>query len=231
MKKINKSKNKFSIKKYLRDFLKFIQENMSRYIKVFLVISIILIALTISTFITKAESSTCIGMCRDSSVNFITEYWSKLQILLITIVAGIVPYIFAPVIGFIGYVLSIASELSYIIKGLGYIKGIAIWLFPAMLDILTISITVSVGVYICKTVTVGYKISSINSMNFLNFRIKLYEEIGNKQKYEQLTKLKKEKIEKLEGKKNKLNYLQILNVVILIVILQFISTLIQEILL
>lgn len=231
MKKINKSKNKFSIKKYLRDFLKFIQENMSRYIKVFLVISIILIALTISTFITKAESSTCIGMCRDSSVNFITEYWSKLQILLITIVAGIVPYIFAPVIGFIGYVLSIASELSYIIKGLEYVKGIAIWLFPAMLDILTISITVSVGVYICKTVTVGYKISSINSMNFLNFRIKLYEEIGNKQKYEQLTKLKKEKIEKLEGKKNKLKYLQILNVVILIVILQFISTLIQEILL
>lgn len=227
----NKEKNNWSVKSYLKASLSFIKQNLVKYIKVFLVISIVLIALTASAFITNAESQTCIGMCIDDSITFISQYWSKLQIILITTISGIVPYIFAPVIGFIGYILSIVSELGYIIKGLGYVKGIFVWLVPAMIDILTISITASVGIYICKTVTIGYKISSVNNMNFLNFRIRLYEAIGNKEKFEKLTKQKNEKVKKLESKKNKLNYLQILNVVVLIAVLQFISTLIQEILL
>lgn len=223
-----KKENK-SIKTYLRDFLLFLDKKLLKTIKILLVIAILIIALTLTTYISNAMKDTCVGLCRDEGVTLISEYVSKLKVLIVTAVAGIVPYIFAPVIGFIGYNLSIVSEIAYIIKGMGYVKGILLVIIPTILNVVTISLITALGIYICKTVMVGYRISSVNNMNFLNFRIKLYEGIGNEEKQKKLTEKKEAKLKKLEAKHEKLNYLQIVNVLAVSAVLQFVSTLIQEI--
>lgn len=228
--KIKDKKENKSVKKYLKNFLMFINEKLYKQIKVLLIVAILIIALSLTAFVSQALKDTCVGMCRDESVTLISTYWNKLQILLVSAISGIVPYLYAPIIGFIGYLLSIVSEISYIIKGLGYVKGIFVSILPFVINVITISLVTSLGIYICKTVMVGYRISNLKNMNFLNFRIKLYEELGNKEKQKKLVKKKETKLKKLESKHEKLDYLQIINVFIVSAILQFIATLIQEIL-
>ena len=161
----------------------------------------------------------CVGTCRDG-IKLFSEYGSKISVLAITAFAGIVPYMYAPIIGFFGSVINEVTTLAYAIKGYGYLGGILAGIIPMILNII-----------ICKSITVGYRISSTKNMNFMNFRIRLYEALGKQNKVEELTKKRDEKIDKLESKKEKINYLQILNVAIVVCIIQFVSTLIQHIVL
>ena len=227
--KENKQGKKLSIKKYLRDFLVFADKKLIRAIGILFVIAVLLIAITISSMVAAAKITECEGMCVDE-ITIFNDYVSKLQILLITLVAGIAPYTYIGVIGFFCYVISEVTSLAYLIKDYGYFAGIGLGIVPLVLNILTICITTSLAIYICRTVTVGYKISNIKNMNFTNFRIKFYEVLKMEDKVKALTKKKEDKLKKLENKKEKLNYLQILNVSMIVCIIQFISVLIQHIL-
>lgn len=228
--RLSKNKRKpFNIKTYLRDFLVFVDRYLMKSIKILCIIAILLVAISLSGMVETAKLSECKGTCMDN-ISIWTNYASKIQILLFTLVAGIVPYIYIAVLGFAGYLLSEVADIAFLIKGYGYFGGIAAGIIPLIINILIISIITALALYICKIVTVSYKISSINNMNFTNFRIRFYEVLRKTDKAELLTKKKEEKIQKLQIKKEKLNYLQILNVSIVIVVLQLVSVLIQHIL-
>ena len=229
-KKENKKKEKITVKSYIRDFLLFIDKNIIKTIGILAIVAVLLFALSIQPMVKVALTAECEGACRDG-VTLISEYWSKIQVLFVTAFAGIVPYIYAPVVGFIGYVLSEASSLAYIIKGYGYGLGIVMGIVPLLLNVVTICIVTALGIYICRTVTVGYRMSSVKNMNFMNFKIKLYEAMQKENKVKELETKKEKKLEKLQAKKQKINYLQLLNTGILVCIIQFISVLIQQILL
>lgn len=226
-----KSKDKkFSVKAYIRDFLLFVDKELIKTTGILLVVAILLIAISLSSIVSMNVAKDCEGTCRDG-VTFLSEYGSRLQVLLITAISGIVPYIFAPVVGFIGGILAEVSNLSFVIKGYGYLAGIGLGIVPLILNVVVVCIVTALGIYICRTITVGYKISSVKNMNFTNFRIRFYEAIQNEEKAKALTKARDEKINKLQNKKEKINYLQILNVTIVVCIIQFIAVLIQEIIL
>ena len=227
-KKVQKGNKKITLKTYLRDFLVFLDKKLIKTVGVLLIISILLIAVSIKPMVATNMIQECEGTCSDG-VTLFSEYWNRLQVLLITLVAWIVPYIYSPVVGFIGYVLNEVSTLAYIIKGHGYLMGIGVGIVPLILNVIIICIITALGIYVCNTITIGYRISNIKNMNFLNFRIKLYEVMRNEKKVQILTEKKEQKIKKLEENKEKLNYLQILNVVIVSCILQFISVVIQQI--
>lgn len=228
--KKTKKEQKITVKSYLRDFLLFVDKNLLKTVGILFVVAILLTAVSLKPIVTDILSLECEGTCRDG-VGILSEYGSKMQVLLVTAFAGIVPYIFAPVVGFIGYVLSEVSSFAYIIKGYGYAAGIAMGIVPMIINLLIICIVAALGIYICRTVTVGYKISSVKNMNFTNFRIKLYEVLQNEKKVKEFTEKRDKKLAKLQDKKEKINYLQILNVAIIVSILQFISVLVQEIIL
>ena len=162
--KTTKSKQPFNLKKYLRDFLVFVDKKLVKTSKVLLIISILLIAISIRLIITTVMADECKGACMDG-ISLWSNYSENLQVLAVTVISGILPYLYAPVVGFIGSILSETYRLAYLVKGFGYIKGVAIGIVPLVLNLLVICITVSLGIYICKTVTIGYKISSINNMN------------------------------------------------------------------
>lgn len=228
--KVKNGGKKFKIKNYLRDFLIFVDEKLIKKIGVLLVISILLVALSISPMVNSALASECEGACRDGA-SLYSEYISRLKILLFTLVGGVVPYVCMSVVGLIGYLLSETASLAFAIKGYGYLGGIGLGIVPLLLNILTISILTALGMYICKTVTVGYKISSLKNMNFTNFRIRLFEVLQKEEKVKRLNQEKDKKIGKLEKTREKINYLQILNTSIVVCIIQFISVVIQQILL
>lgn len=224
-----KNKEKFNFKKYMKDFLLFVDKYLMKSIKILFVIAILLTAISLSGMVAGAKAAECEGACIDG-ITIWTNYIAKFQILLFTLVAGIVPYIYVGVLGFLGYLLSEVADIAFLIKGYGYFGGIAAGVVPFIINILIISIVTSLAIYICKTVTVSYKISSINNMNFTNFKIRLYEVLNKQDKVDALIKKKDEKIQKLQSRKEKLKYLQILNVSIVVVILQMVSVLIQHLL-
>lgn len=228
--KKTRKKGKITFKSYLRDFLIFAGKNLIKVTGILAIIAIILIALSLSSMVDVARQDECVGACRDA-VTFGSNLWNKIQIILVMIVAGIVPYMYAPVIGFLGYILQEVSTIAYVIKGYGYGIGLLLGILPLILNILIACIVTALGIYMCRTVTVGYKISNVKNMNFTNFRIKLYETIGKEKRAQELTEKKNKKLEKLETVKQKLNYIQILNTGIVVCILQVISAVVEAILL
>lgn len=226
---MSKSKKQpFNFKTYLRDFLLFVDKKLLKTSKILLIISILLIAISIKFVITVALADECEGACMDE-ISIWSNYSEDIQVLGVTVISGIVPYIYAPIVGFVGCIFKEISRLAYLIKGFGYIAGIGLGIIPLILNLLVICITASLGIYICKTVTVGYRISNLNNMNFTNFRIKLFETLGKQDKVKKLKNKRDNKIKKLEKSKEKLNYVQILNVSIVVVVLQLVSVLIQHI--
>lgn len=228
--KTNKKKNKkFNVKKYLRDFLLFIKKHLNKKIKILMLIAILLVAMSLKPSVDYVITQECKGACTDG-MTIMGEYWSKVKLMTITGVAGVVPYVYVPVLGFLWSIVEEVASFSYAIKGYGYILGVLLGIAPLLLNILIICIVTALGMYICSTLTTGYRISNLRNMNFINFRIKVYEVLQKEKKIQALTKARDEKIEKLENKKRKINYLQILNTTILVVILQFISVVIQQVL-
>lgn len=228
--KKEKRKEKITFKSYLRDFLVFVSNNLIKTTCILVIIAVLLTALSISSMVDTARLDDCVGACRDG-ITFGSNLWGKIQVIFVMIIAGIVPYMYAPVIGFLGIILQEVSTLAYAIKGYGYAVGLALGVLPLVLNILIACIVTALGIYVCRTVTVGYRISNVKNMNFTNFRIKLYEVMKKEKKVEELTLKKNKKLEKLEKTKQKLNYIQILNTGIVVCILQVISVAIQEILL
>ena len=228
VKKTSKKTN--SVKSYIRDFLLFADKNLIKKTRVLLLIAIVVIAVCIGFVISITLASECEGTCRDG-LTFGNEYWSNLKVLALTLVSGIVPYIYVPVIGFLAFVLQEISNLAYAIKGYGYLVGIGVGIVPLILNVLAAAIITALGMYICRNITIGYRITNLKNMNIANFKIKLYEILGKEEKVKELTKNRDKKIEVLQGKKEKINLLQILSVVIVVCIIQFISVLIQQILL
>lgn len=230
-KKNSKQKSKkINFKSYIRDFLIFVNDKIIKNTGILFVVAVLLIAITIKGNVAIVLSEDCVGTCRDG-VTILSSFWTQIQVLVVTIVAGIVPYLYAPIVGFLGYVMQEVAKLSYIIKGYGYLAGIGLGIIPLILNVLVICIVTALGIYICKNVTLGYKISNKKNMNMMEFRIKLYESTGKTAKANELINKRDEKIAKLEAKKEKINYLQILNITVVVSIIQFISVLIQEIIL
>lgn len=227
--KSKKKVKKFNIKTYLRDFLLFVDKKLLKAIGILLVVGILFTAIMVSPMIDATNVAECEGACIDEIALF-PDYFSKLQILLVTLVAGIVPYTYISVVGFIGYAANQVSNFAFLIKEYGYLAGIGAGIIPLILNIITICITTALAIYICRTVTVGYKMSNVKNMNFTNFRIKLYEVLKMEDKVKALNKKKEDKLNKLQEKKEKLNYIQILNTSIVVCVLQFVSVIIQHIL-
>lgn len=228
-KKNTKKSNKFSFKIYLRNFLLFIDKKIIKTTGILFVVAILLIAISVQPMVSSAAAEECEGTCMDG-ITLMSDYVSKLNILLFTTVAGIVPYMYMSLACFVVYILAEVANLAYIIKGYGYLAGIGIGILPLILNVLIGCIVAALGIYICRTVTVSYRISSLNNMNFTNFKIKIYEVLKKQDKVEVLIKTKEDKLNKLKNKKEKIDYLQILNIAIVMCIIQFVSVLVLHIL-
>ena len=220
------SEKKFTLKDYLTTFAIFFKEKLAKSVVILLVIAIILsvIMLKISLGVNKDINE--IG-----DFSFFKEIINGLKVFIIIIISGIIPYLYAPVIGFVEFLITNSVNLSKLIIVYGFGIAILKGIIPFLINIISICLITSIGIYICREITLGYKISSSKDMNFTSFKIQLYKSIGNEKKSKEIAKKRDEKVKKLENKKTKIEYLQIINVIILVTILQVISALIEKIVL
>lgn len=221
-------KKKNAVKTYIRNFLLFVDKNLIKKTGILCIVALVVVAICVGFVIKITMASECEGACNDGGT-VISNYWSYIKLLVISVISGVVPYIYLPVVGFLACVLQEISNFAYVIKGYGYVVGIGLGIIPLILNILVAAIVAALGIYICRNITIGYRITNLKNMNVTNFKIKTYEIFGKKEKAEKLINTRNSKIEALEAKKEKLNLLQILNVSIVVCILQFISVLIQQI--
>ncbi len=223
------NKKKPKLKEYLRNFLLFIDKNIWNTMKILIVIAVLLTAISIKPLIDYTSLLECEGSCFDNATIW-TDYVANIKLLLFTLVAGVVPYVYIPVVGFIAHILQEMLDVAVIIKEAGILGAFVSGIIPLTLSSVAICLVTSTAIYICKSMTISYRITNIKNMNFMNFKIRLYETLQNEEKVQALVKKKEEKLNKLQAKKEKLNYLQILNVIIVAGILEFIAVAIQHIL-
>jgi len=206
-----------TFKTYISSTVSFAKENLIKTIWILgVIVLVILASLLIKPQILKMEIA---------NVTFLANYIEAIKVVVIMIFAGIAPYLYAPVIGFVyGIYLDVICMANLILE-VGYLKGILMYIIPFVLNSLIIITATALGLYICKNITLGYRITNVKSTNSMDLRISIYEATGKKDKKNKLEKERQEKIKKLENKKKELDLFQIINVTAILCVIQAVSSL------
>ena len=215
-----------TFKSYLKRIYDFFNSNLKKTFVVMCVVAVLLIVIGVQTEVNSIQNGTNSSYNLDG-LTFGESYISNIQVIFMVVLAGIVPYMYIPVAGGLMEMYNELVMSAYIIVEKGYLKGILLYIFPLLLNICIISVATALGVYICKTVTMKYKIDNIKHMNSTNFRLKWYEVIKNEKKKETLEEKKNKKLIKLEKKYKKIDYFGLINITIRLFVLQIIASLLR----
>lgn len=231
MKKVKEIKEKMlarfkgmTFKSYLKETLEFFNTNLKKPFVILAIISILIIVMGVSTGVASIQAGTY-NEENFKAISFGESYITNLQVIFVVIFAGIVPYMYVPVIGGLAGAYTELTTLAYLIVEKGYLKACLIYILPMLLNIAIITMATVLGMYICKTVTAGYKLDNMKHMNSTNFKIKLYELTKKDKKKKELENKKNKKLKELESKSKKIDYFQLVNITVILFIIQIIASL------
>jgi len=234
MKKVNEIKeNIFSrfkgmtFKSYIKETLEFFNTNLKKTFVVLLIVSILLIAMGVSSAVSILQSvensdTTLKGL------SFGESYVTGLQVIGIVIFAGIVPYMYVPIIGGLAGAYAELLTLAQLIVTKGYAKALLLYTVPMLLNIVIVITAVSLGIYICKSITLGYKLDNMKHMNSTNFKLELYKLTKKDKKHKELEKKKNMKIKELEAKHKRIDYFNLFNLILILCSMQLIASLFKS---
>lgn len=226
MSKIKEKIKGMTIKKFFKSIYDFYNKNLKKTFLVLCAINILLIVLGVPSVVQILKAS---GETEEiiTKVSFFNIYSINVQIVFFIVLAGIVPYIYVPVVGvFAGIILEI-SKFATLIVDKGYVIATVMYLVPMLLNICIISLAVALGIYMSKTVTAKYRLTNVKSMNLTKFRIDLYDMLKKEDKKEVLEKKREQKIAALEKKNRKLDYFNIISITVILFVLQIIASLFE----
>lgn len=226
MNKLKEKIKEISIKKIIKSIYDFYKINLKKTFLILCMVNIIIIVLGIPSVVQilkiSAETEKIV-----TSANFFNIYSINIQMVFFIVLAGIVPYIYIPIVGAFAGSLTEISKIATLILDKGYLMATIIYLLPMLLNICIISIAVALGIYVCKTITAKYKLTDAKSMGFTKFRIDLYDTLKKKDKKEELEKKREQKIAELEKKNRKLDYFNIIGITLILFVLQIIASLFE----
>ncbi|MBR5227232.1 MAG: hypothetical protein IKV94_01155 [Clostridia bacterium] len=162
--------------------------------------------------------------------NLKAEITNRLEMNILTLVAAIVPYLYMPYLGLAAYMYNEVVGLGFVIVKYGWLVGVLRYILPFTLNIISICLIVSVGVYLAKIHTARFIINRKNTMNFTTFRIRVYQMLKKQEKADVLAKKQENKTKKMEKRIEKVDWKNVCIFVIGGLLLQIISTLIQYLL-
>lgn len=217
--------------KTFKEFMDFFKSNIFTTFCVFFAIAIIITLIFTGSFVKLYEQSLSdTKEVISTKILFGENLLEKLKMLGITLLAAVVPYVYLPWLGFLGYMYNEVLTVAKILSVYGMIKGGVIYLIIYLLNILTLCLITSLGIYFAKILTIKFRLSRVNSFTFAHYKLKLYEAMSNEKKCKEM----EEKISKREEKlKNKLKKIDIKNSIVLVLIaavIQIISVAMQCIL-
>lgn len=209
----------------LKDTVKFFNENLKKKAVVLFIIFITLSVIFLIPLVNELKQVPELNNELNISLfNFIKD---KILMLLMTVIAGVVPYMYIAIIGGIGYIYQALIEYAYIILNKGYFLGLIIVLIPIILNSICTSIATALGMYLCKINTNKFILGQQRNMNFTRFRLELAKATQNKEKEKKIQKRIDEKEKELQSKEIKIKYKEILTIFGIVCIIQLISSLIE----
>ena len=205
-----------TFKEYLRNTIDFLKNNILKKAYIMLAISLIIAtALLTNPQVSEAELV---------NVKFLGDYVEKLKSIVVIVVSGIVPYLYAPILGIIFTIFTECIFMANLILEAGYIQGILTYILPFILNIGAMSIATALGVYICRNKTLDSKIDNMKYTSAIDLRISIYEAANRKDKKNKLEMQKKEKIENLKKKRQELDLFQIINITAIVCVMQILAS-------
>jgi len=222
--KKTKTKRKFN-------YTQFIKKNVLPKFLICLLVACIFIILFTATTVNAVKELGCDEMyCGSEEITIIENFINRAQALLITGVASMVPYFYIPAICLIANAFNEVITIANVINAYGYFIGILRYIIPLLLNIFSISLVTAVSLYMAQIVTNKFKLSRTDSMNYTNFRLKLYDMLKKQDKYNALYKKQQEKIKKLQLNIEKIQWKGVLITAGITVAVQFVSVVLQKIL-
>lgn len=216
-----------TIKNIFISFLDFFTKNLMKTFFVLCAISIILIGIGVIPMVENLKSVSDTQNVIEN-MSYIDVYFSSIKNILAVILAGIVPYIYAPVVAIIAMNLLELSKFVMLIADKGYFMATLIYIVPMILNICIMNIAIALGIYICKIRTNKYKLDNVNdNESYTKLKMELYAALRNDKKKQALENKEKEKKAKLEKKNIKLDYFQIVSITGVLFVLSIISSLLE----
>ncbi len=217
--KILNSTKDLTLKTYIKSTFTFVKDNLFKIVCIIMALAIFgMASLLINPESLKANMA---------NITFGHTYVETIKVIVIVVLSGIAPYLYAPIIGIAYTIFLECMYMANLILKVGYFKGIFIYIVPFILNVLIMAIAGAIGIYICKNITLGHRITNIKATNSMDLRMSIYEAAKKIDKKNAIDKKRKDKIAKLESKKQELDLFQIINVTVILCVLQLGATLIK----
>lgn len=215
-----------TFKSYIKETLEFFNNNLKKIFIILSIISLLIILLGITSAISLIRNE-AIDVTTITDFTFGQQYFNNIKTIAIIVFSGIVPYMYVPIVGTIAGTSTELITLAYLIVKKGYILACIMYILPMLITVCIINMATALGIYICKSITLGYKLDNMKHMNSINFKLELYKLTKKEDKKKQLEKKKNQKIKVLEDKHNKIDYFHVINITIILFLLQLIASILR----
>lgn len=189
---------------YLRSYYTFYKENIKKKHIVMFVICICVFFIVFATYMSKITSTPDVATLIKNSENsiqnpsniFTTIFKQNIPSVFIIIFAGIVPYIYLPVVG-IGYAYNYALDIIKCFTTFSHVGNTIFMTIGTIINLVAISYAIATGMHYCKLVTKKQKYNRTDNYTFNDIRKKFYKETKKEEKLEKLEeKIKQKEIER-----------------------------------
>lgn len=195
-------KNNFQI--FFSNYYTFYKENIKKKHIVVFVICLCIFFITFATCMSKITSSPDIATLiknseetQQNSASIISIIFKQnIPSVFVTMLAGIVPYVYIPVVG-IGYAYIYAVNIIEYFATFSHTGNVIFMTIGAIINLVAISYAVATGMHYCKLVTKKQKYNRTDNYTINDVRKKFYKETKNEEKLKKLEeKIKKREIER-----------------------------------
>ena len=205
-----------TFKSYVKETFEFINEYITKKTLIMLVIAVLMMLGTLgSPEVLKADLEV---------KPFIKDYWQAVQVIVVVIFSGMVPYMYVPVIGILSAIAAETTIFANLVLEFGKVKALTMYIIPYVLNILVVAVSSAIGMYICNNATLSQRITSVKSKNSMDFKLTVYEATNKKDKIKALKKEREDKIKKLESKKKEIDLFQVVNIAAILSVIQLVAS-------
>ena len=231
-----KVQKEIGFKNILKDYFNFYKTNLMKKHVIIYIICLAVFFFFIATFISRINSTPNIAelaenakkISENSEGIFILIVKRKIPLLFMIIFAGIVPYLFVPVMG-VGTSYYMALDIATNFNVLTGKSSVISMCIGAIIQLIAVSLAIASGVKYTLISTKRWRYSRNQDYSMLDFKMRLYETTNNKNKLKKVIKKKEEKMNKNEKNNVKVPYLYFLISLLLSILIISIGTLIAKI--
>jgi hypothetical protein len=181
------------INNVVKEYKDFYNKNIK---KVHVICSILGIILFLIFLVAKINEISTLNVV-NSKVSYFGAVKENLMLTFIIIFAGITPYVFLPILGYLA-IYDVALKVAYIYVIHKNIFYLIFLIILAVIAIVGYSLIIATGIYYCILSSKKFTYSQKKGFNFNDFKASIYKLRNNEKKLEEYEKKKQKKLKEIE---------------------------------